>query len=349
MEVITYQCPNCAAPLEFNSETQKWDCKFCLSSFEESDLQKMQTQKTAEPEESEQDDQEQTGQKCYFCPNCGAEIVTDESTVASFCTFCGNPVVLPKKMDGLFRPQQVVPFQLNKEQAKQALYQLCRKKPLLPRDFTDKAHIEKVTGIYVPFWLNDCYVNANLQATGERVSSWKKGDTQYTKTDVYALFRTGSFIYRDIPSDASKKMDDDMMDALEPFSFEELKEFQMPYLSGYFAQRYDVSKEECRERVKKRIEQSTKEKLRETCLHYTAVQVSSSSADIIKADSKYVMLPVWLLYTKYHSKDYLFAMNGQTGKMVGELPMSIPKAFLIGGIIAAATTILGTIGGLLLC
>ena len=96
MEVLSYQCPNCGAPLEFNSETQHWDCKFCLSSFGEEQLEEYNRQHSQEEEQTQEDSGEK---KCYFCPNCGAELVTDDVTVATFCTFCGNPSVLPKKME----------------------------------------------------------------------------------------------------------------------------------------------------------------------------------------------------------------------------------------------------------
>lgn len=347
MEVLSYQCPNCGAPLEFNSDTQHWDCKFCLSSFGEKELEEYNREHL---QQETQKDQEESGEKkCYFCPNCGAEIITDEVTVATFCTFCGNPSVLPKKMEGEFHPQALIPFKLDKEAAKQALYDLCRKKPLLPKDFTSRSHIEKVTGIYVPFWLNDCYVNAQMTAVGKCIRVWRTGDIEYTKTDVYDIVRQAALTYRNIPTDASKQMDDGMMDALEPFSYQDLKNFNMAFLSGYFAQRYDVTREECTGRLKARIAQSAEGKLRESCSGYTSVDVSSMEADLLKSDSRYVMLPVWLLYTKYHGKDYLFGMNGQTGKMVGDLPLSVGKAAALAGIITAAVTLLGTIGGLLLC
>lgn len=349
MEVLSYQCPNCGAPLEFNSETQNWDCKFCLSSFTLEDLEDFDKKQQKEEEEEEEQQAEEGAKKCYYCPNCGAELVTDESTVATFCTFCGNPSVLTKELDGKFQPERLIPFQINKEQAQEELYRLCRKKPLLPKDFTDKAHIEKVSGIYVPFWLSDCYVDASVEGTGEIVKTWRRGDTQYTKVSVYRLERSGALTYHNLPTDASRKMDDKMMDALEPFSYRQLRKFHTGYLSGYFAQRYDVGKEESQQRIKERIEKSAEEKLRNSCMGYSSVQITSKNVDILKSQQQYVMLPVWLLYTKYKEKDYLFAINGQTGKMVGDLPMSIPKIFAFAGLITAITTILGTIGGLLLC
>ena len=128
MEAVSYQCPNCGAPLEFHSETQKWDCKFCLSSFEESGLEeynRKQEQKQKE-EQEEEEEQYRAEKKCYLCPNCGAELITDEETVATFCTFCGNPSVLPKKLEGEFQPKALIPFKLDKEKAKQALFDLCK-------------------------------------------------------------------------------------------------------------------------------------------------------------------------------------------------------------------------------
>lgn len=348
MEAVVYQCPNCGAPLEFNSETQRWDCKFCLSSFEKEQLEQI-TDEQKKKEEEEQQEQPAGGQMCYHCPNCGAQLITDDSTVATFCTFCGSPTVLAGRLEESFEPKRLIPFKLDKKAAEEALFALCRKKPLLPKDFTSKAHIEKVTGIYVPFWLHDCYVNASLHAQGNRVSVRVRGDTEYTRTDVYDVVREGALTYHNLPTDASKKMDDAMMDALEPFSFRELRKFDMSYLSGYFAQRYDADKSSCYQRMKERIEESAEQQLRKSCTGYAVLNVLSHTADIIKSTDEYVMLPVWLLYTRYHGKDYLFAMNGQTGKMVGDLPLSWLRAAGLTALITAVITLLGTIGGLLLC
>ena len=107
---------------------------------------------------------------CSHCPNCGAQLITDDSTVATFCTFCGSPTVLAGRLEDNFEPKRLIPFKLDKKAAEEALFALCRKKPLLPKDFTSKAHIEKVTALPAPYWPHDCELTAPPPPPGPRVS-----------------------------------------------------------------------------------------------------------------------------------------------------------------------------------
>lgn len=356
MEVLIYRCPNCGAPLEFSSESQKWDCKFCLSSFTAEDLQKMETEqaKETEPCETTASSTEQPAQegqpqgKAYSCPSCGAEMITEEGTVASFCAFCGSPAIFPKQLAGEFAPEKIIPFRYTKEEAIAALQQLCKKKLLLPKDFSDQHHIEKITGIYVPFWLFDCNMDVQMSATAQRVHSWSDSRYRYTKTDFYRLEREGSLEVKGVPTDGLQRMNDDMMDALEPFDYSSMTDFQLSYLSGYFAERYDVTKEASWPRAEARI-QSAARSLTEQTLHgYLSRQVTHYATSVSNKDTRYAMLPVWLLSTQYKGKTYLLAMNGQTGKMVGNLPMSQGQMAKWFGICAGAAFVLAMIGGLFL-
>ena len=279
--------------MEFHSETQKWDCKFCLSSFEESDLEeynRKQEQKQKE-EQEEEEEQYRAEKKCYFCPNCGAELITDEETVATFCTFCGNPSVLPKKLEGEFQPKALIPFKLDKEKAKQALFDLCKRKPLLPKDFTEKTHIEKITGVYVPFWLHDCYVDARMQAVGEKIRVWRTENTEYTKTDLYEVEREAALTYQKPACRCFSKMEDGMMDALEPFSYEDLKKFNMAFYPAILRRDMMYQRKACADRVRERIRKSAEDKLRDTCTDYTTLKVSNVDAQIVSSNCNYVMLP----------------------------------------------------------
>lgn len=352
MDVLNYQCPNCGAPLKFSSQTQRWDCEFCQSSFTAEQLQAMEQAKTdgrekAAPEETGPSGEEGQG-KVYSCPNCGAEMITEGNTAATFCAFCGSPAVFPKQLSGEFSPEKLIPFRLTKEQAVEALQKLCKSKPLLPRDFSDRNHIEKVTGIYVPFWLFDCSMSVRLDAMAQRVQTWSDSHYRYTKTDHYRLEREGDLEVRGVPTDGLQRMSDDMMDALEPFDYSSLCDFQMSYLSGYFAERYDVDKEASWPRAQARIERSARALTEQTLHGYLSCQTTNFQTSVFNKESHYAMLPVWLLSTQYKGKNYLFAMNGQTGKMVGKLPLSYAQLAKWFGICGGLGFLLTLIGGLLL-
>ena len=182
----TYDCPRCGAALSFNSDSQKWDCAFCNGSFTAEEMEEILRQQQAAQVDDPLEQCEGAGEDhaeevtVYTCPSCGAQILTDRNTTATFCVFCHNPAVIAGRLEGAFRPAYVLPFVLKKEHALQALEGLCKKKPLLPRDFTATHHIEKLSGLYAPFWLFDCQVDASLSARAERITSWSDSSYRYT-------------------------------------------------------------------------------------------------------------------------------------------------------------------------
>ena len=345
MEVITYQCPQCGAPLKFNEETQHWDCEFCRGSFGLDEVQAAKPERQTETANQEPTE-EAVNMREYICPQCGAQIVTDETTAASFCVFCQNATIFPEKLKGAFKPAKVIPFQKSKEDAQQAFRRLCSKKPLLPRDFYTPDRIEKITGVYVPFWLFDCHTSGAISASATRVATWSDRKYRYTKTDFYQVDRAGMMDFDHIPADGSKKMDNALTDSIEPYDFSKMMDFNTAYLSGFLAERYDEDNNAVYPRIKTRAEQSLVDALRGTINGYTGVMVQDQHLYVQESSHQNVLLPVWMLMSRYKDKDYLFAMNGQTGKIVGDLPISMGKAAAWFFGIMGAIAILLFIGGL---
>ena len=345
MDVLTYQCPQCGAPLTFHEETQHWDCAFCMGSFNLETLQKIEQDKqdaAGEPESAPFD-----GMKAYICPQCGGQIVTDETTAAAFCVFCQNPTIFPDKLEGNFRPAKVIPFQKTKQDAQKAFQKLCSRKPLLPRDFYAQDRIEKITGVYVPFWLFDCDVSGSLTAAATRVHTWSDGRYRYTKTDHYLIERAGLLHFSKIPADGSEKMDDALMDSIEPYDMTKMVDFTPAYLAGFLAERYDRDHEAVYPRIKSRAEESLERALRDTIQNYAGVHIQQKNLHTTDRCHENVLFPVWMLMSRYGGKEYLFAMNGQTGKIVGDLPISKMRAAAWFACIMAAVTLLLFLGGLL--
>ncbi|MDD6034095.1 MAG: hypothetical protein PUC47_11585 [Oscillospiraceae bacterium] len=340
MEVKTYQCPRCGAPLTFSSDSQRWDCEYCLSSFSLEELDDV----PPEPEKPAEDTREEElpgseRLRAYVCPQCGAEIVTDDTTAATFCVFCQNPAILTRQLQGEFRPDLVIPFRTKKEDAVAAYLKLCHRKPLVPRSFMSPDRLEKITGVYVPFWLYDCRANGQLAASAQQVTTWSDSKYRYTKTDHYHLVRSGRMQFRRVPADGSSKMDDAMMDSIEPYDYSALEPFSTAYLSGYLAERYDVDDHACYSRVEERMKATCEAELRSTMTGFASVQVNRRNFDLNTRKASYALLPVWLLVSTYGGKEYHFAMNGQTGKLIGTLPVSVKRAVgwffvLLGGLTA---------------
>ena len=332
--ILDYKCPACGGRAEFDSNTQMMKCPFCDTTFDVEELEEQDQVLDQEPaeesppkpeweEENQQWDESEAEQmQVYTCKSCGGELVTDRNTVATHCPYCDNPVVLAGRLSGQLKPDLVIPFQLDKEYAKNALRKHCSGKKLLPKSFYSESRLEEIKGIYVPFWLFDSDVDADIRYQATKVRSWSDSNYIYTETSYYDVAREGSLSFCRIPVDGSSKMADDLMESIEPFDSQKAVEFQTAYLSGYLADKYDVTSEDSKDRANHRLESSTKAVFRSSVSGYSSVNVTRSNIRTSNAKVKYALYPVWMLTTNWEGKRYIFAMNGQTGKFVGDLPMS---------------------------
>lgn len=319
MGVIDHKCISCGATLPFNPKTQRWDCEYCGASYSLVELnEKEELRKKRKSYELDS----------YHCPDCGAEIVADETTTATFCVYCGNTSIIKERIKGEFIPSKIIPFHTTKEQAITAFKKIKKGKIYAPKEFNDEKNIQKITGVYIPFWVYDCISNGNVRFDCKNIRSWTTGNYTYTKTDFYDVTRSGNMQFDNVPVDGSSKFDDDMMDSIEPFLYGGLKDFDISYLSGFLSEKYDVTKETASTRMKKRVENTTIDELKKTVNGYTSTSLKSANVELDIKEIEYMLLPVWMLNIKYKNKLYLFAMNGQTGKMIGNVPIAASKVVL---------------------
>lgn len=333
MSVVNYQCPNCSAGLSFDSKTQKMVCEFCDSSFTVEELEKIKEQELREaaeeksghwegfsPEQWQEGDM--AGMKVWNCPSCGAELIAEETTGAMKCPYCDNPMVMPEQFDGLYRPDFVIPFKKSKKDALETLKKHYLNKPLLPRVFKEENHLEEVKGMYVPFWLYDLKASGRFTYEGIHTRIYEDSKYRYTENSIFHITRKGSMEFQKIPVDGSERIDDTMMESIEPFAYEEMEPFQLSYLSGYAADKYDMEPDELTDRVHTRVKSSMQEMFLETVKGYDEVRTKQADMRISeKGDVKYGLFPVWFLNTRWNGQQYTFLMNGQTGRMTGDLPV----------------------------
>ena len=350
--VIEYKCPCCSAGLAFDGNSQQLTCEYCDNSF---DLETVRAFNESEAQHSSQEfhweqsdhsqwtEEEQSTIQGFQCPSCDGELITDEHTVATFCPYCSNPTVMPSRVSDSLKPDAVLPFRTTKDDAKAALLKMCKGKPLLPKFFTQEQQLDKITGMYVPFWLYDCSggVNATYKAT--RVRTWSDSQYNYTKTDHYLLRRGAKATFTGIPMDGSTKMDDTFMESIEPFDYSDLVDFDKAYLSGYLADKYDVTSEKGEDRVRQRVDNTISDLLQSSCVGYATAIPASKQLRVEHGKARYVLMPVWILNTKYQGKVYTFAMNGQTGKITGTLPVSTQRTTAWFAGVAAGVTLLATL------
>jgi len=282
-------------------------------------------------DDREDEEEEKINLRTYVCSSCGGEILTDDVTAATFCSYCGNPTLIAEQLTGQKRPSRLIPFVIQKEKAIDGFRAWTRKGLLTPSTFRSKTNLEKVVGLYVPFWLFNYGVLVDYKADGHIVTHEVRGDYRLTHTDHYDVYRKIHAEYDMVPADASKGMDDHMMDCLEPFNYTAMKQFEMPYLSGFYAEKNSYTDEEMAPRVKKRVAAFGEDHARGTINGYAAVIPKGKDIRMSLKKSEYVLLPVWVINYEYKGEHFKFVMNGQTGKTVGELPVSTAKAWILFG------------------
>ena len=381
MAVISYKCPNCDGELIFNPATQNYKCEYCMSAFSQIELEEMKPEQAAErpvdkgedleytaqtesaeaegteSEEAEKQrenrtETEQVGQEdavLYTCPSCGAEIVTDSTTAATFCYYCHNPVVLSGRLSGEYLPDSIIPFAIDKKQAVQKFLEYVHSKKFIPKAFFRKQQIEKLSGIYFPYWIYECTMDGQLDAQGTNIRVWRMGDTEYTETKYYQIERGGKVELSNLSKNALQKANQKLAEGVFPYDMNQKKEFHMGYLSGFQAEKRDVEQESMRQEIDQEVKNYGRQLLRDTISGYSGVTVNNHNLKIIDEKWSYVLLPVWTLtYKGKNGKFYYYSMNGQTGKVYGELPVDYKKISILGGIVALAVLILFLIGGYLI-
>jgi len=355
--LMEYKCPNCGGAVNFDTSSQSLKCPYCDTTFDmesakayDEDLNDVQENEIKWDEYNEKSgngdwqEGEQDQMITYVCESCAGEIIADDTVAGTKCPYCGNPVIIKNQFAGTFRPDFVIPFQLDKKIAKLKLKEFMKGKPLLPKYFATENHIDEIKGLYVPFWLFDCDTDAKIRYKATKVRTWSDTNYRYTRTDFYSLIREGSMDFTKVPVDGSTKMEDAYMESIEPFDYSGLVEFQTAYLAGLLTNKYDVDADKSIPRANERIKNSVVKSFQETIHGYSSCIAESTNIKLNSGEISYALLPVWILNSTYKGKMYSFAMNGQTGKFVGELPIDKGRAFgffmaIFGGLAVVGSTL----------
>lgn len=385
-DTFTHKCSNCSGPLMFDPKDQKFHCEYCLSIFTEDEVTAYEMSQreahleddlnntaeeiltyTAESQENEMSAEEKatfkeaTGtdeaaedtlegaMELFNCPSCGAQIVTEATTAATYCYYCHNPVVLSGRLSGKFLPEKVLSFAIEKEEAVEKFLAWTKKKWFIPKDFFNKQQIDKMTGVYFPYWVIDAELEGQLNARGTAIRVWRVGDIEYTETKQFDVERQGKISFKELIKNAlSKNTQQKMVEAVQPFLLDKAVSFKSQYLAGFQAEKRDIEYETINKTVKSELTDYSESLLRDTASGYTSLTKVRTDITIENEDNQYMLLPVWLVTYRSHEKSkkvYYYAMNGQTGKVSGILPISYKRLGLFTFGIFAAILAIFLIGG----
>lgn len=321
-EVMTFKCSSCGGYLEFDPLQQQFKCPYCGQMFTEEELREHSAQREAEAEAAQGEQRsEKHHLRGYQCQMCGAEIVTDETTAATRCYFCHSPVVLHDRLDDEFRPDGVIPFQLDKAAAEKKFMDYISKKKFVDRAFFNGAQLEMFSGVYYPWWYTDIEGDADFEGEGTRTSVHTTPSHVVTTTRVYRVEREGRISFRNIARKALMKADGKLSDGIHPYDIGAVQPYASGYLSGFLAEKRDVSEADAREGTITEAKDYAAAMMQQN--HGFNSLTGRTDFRPSKVTSRYVLLPAWVLTWK-GGKDgapYYYMMNGQTGKVCGKLPI----------------------------
>ena len=319
---MIFQCKNCGGNVIYSPEKKGMYCPFCDS------------------EKSEQ--RKDTEGDIRVCPNCSGEVPVEEYTSATQCPYCDNYIIFNERVEGEFTPDYMIPFQYSKDMVKKLMREKFTRCTFAPTDFLSEVQLNTMEGDYVPFWLHDYDVNYTYRGEGRKVRVWTTGETQYTETSIYDIYRDVNVSFEKVPADASMKMPDEIMDLMEPYRYDQLEAFRPEYLSGFQAERYNYAAEEMKVRSRQKMEEDTINLVKNSVTGYGSVSDREKSLKVNGLKANYGLLPVWKYGYQYKNKDYPFYINGQTAKIVGKVPVSAGKVWAYGA------TLWGVLTGILL-
>ena len=327
-KVMDEKCLSCGASIKYNPKKKKFICEYCHSEFTLEDLDKNK-KKISKENKLEREFSKMEDMEGYTCKNCGASIVSLDNISSTTCLYCKSSAIIKNRLSGVYKPDSIIPFKYKKEDAIEAFQNICKGRLLIPKGFKDINNIQDMEGLYVPFWLYNCKNNAYLNCDGTKVTTWMDSRYVYTKTSYYKVIREGDLSFESVPNDAATRFDDVIMNAIEPFDYNELVDFNPSYLAGFLSEKYDVESVDAYKNAKVRIENDSISYLKREMTGYNTLIEKEKNNNIEVQKTKYVFLPVFVLNIKYKDKIYHFAMNGQTKKLVGEIPVDKTKLFLL--------------------
>ena len=335
MSILSTKCPNCGAPINFNRATELWECIYCGKKYSQEEMQKLNISVSNIPTtiNTNQGIKKRLGEMIlYHCADCKADIMSDENSFLETCVYCTSSNITKSKTNEGVAPTKIIPFKITEEEAIKKFQDIAKKRPLMPQVFHNPDNLEFVKGIYIPFWTYDIETDCKVNLTATDKTTWKESGYTYEKLDKYLVKKEGSMSFSGIITDASTHFDDNLMDSLEPFDFNELVDYNPTYLTNYLVEKYDIESNETLNRAKNKAIETSIEVIKTSVKHQNK-NIDKQENIANKLNEDYIFLPFWIANIKYKEKIYTFAINGQTGKIVCDIPLSKKRVVLLSIII----------------
>ena len=321
------KCPTCGSNIVYEPELGSMMCRNCGNIYSP-DTMESRGSLGISKEHDYMGDSDVSGDDKkrheIVCNSCGATLIADENTMSTMCPFCGSPALITRRMTREFKPDYIIPFKIDKDQAKDIAKKWLDSRQYVPWGFKNKCRLTNMTALYVPFWLLDCVVHSEMGGTG--------------KIGGRALEVNAKMAYhvKGVPFDASVKIANKLMEAIEPYDYKDMVRFESKYLQGFYADKYDQVPTDITNRIVRRIDKFSRDEIDLISHRYQEFEVRSEKNLTWMSDAsvKYCLLPVWFMTVEFEGSTYQFAINGQTGEASGQVPTTstADKLYSIGKI-----------------
>ena len=309
------QCPNCGGLLKFDIASQKMKCDSCSSLFGPYAFDAQGAEETTEYEVT-----------VFKCPQCGGEITSTDETAAGFCSYCGASNVLESRLSKEKKPELIIPFKKTKQDCTAAFEHFIKKAIFAPKAYREAGRADSFRGIYMPYWLYDMSQRGDINIPTS--TSHRSGD--YIITDHYMMRGKLDTYYNGVSYDASSTFADDISSDIAPYSVKDITQFSPSFLSGFYADLADVDSGVYKETAIDLAQESTYNYLRKSSP--MAGQGFDSPKETVKSGirtninvTRSAMFPVWFMSYRNRDRVAYATVNGQTGKVSADVPMSVPK------------------------
>lgn len=322
------KCPNCGGVLNYNVKEKQVKCEHCGSSFDPKE-KIAPTKKAGESNDLEG--------KVYTCSQCGASLMNFDETAITFCSYCGSQAMIESKMMVQTKPDYIIPFSKTKEECIEIFKRKVNKSLFVPNYMKSDLVLQKFRGIYMPYCIYKLSYSGPKKEKGSKYSH-RSGDYQYY--DDYTIEFDVDAKYEGLSYDLSSKLYDRYSRAI-PFDDKEKEEFNPNYLLGFYADTKDVSGDiYLNEAIITAVDDYSDKLL--SMKEVRKYGCSSGYIDFKDVEQKVGMYPLYFLAIRSKDqKNVNYAIvNGQTGELVTELPVSYSKYIVASLIIAAIIFVL---------
>ena len=320
--IKTFPCTGCGAKLSFAPGTSNLKCEFCgtTNAIAEDDS-RIEELDLATYLKALEGKQEMVEDEHVRCDKCGAEQNLPSSQFASMCTFCGAPIVSKSYANRRIKPKSMVPFQLDRKSAQESFRKWIRGRWMAPRDLKRYAQTDAgMNGMYLPFWTFDCQTSTDY--TGQRGERRDKSTTWYSASGHIDRF------HDDVCVIASTSLPGTLMGRISSWDTSALVPYQPQFVSGFQAEAYRIGLKDAWPVGKGMIDDAIRSLIRKD-IGGDEQRIDSVHTQYSEVTFKHVLLPVWISAYRYRDKVYRFLVNGQTGEVTGEAPISWWKVALI--------------------